>query len=298
MINKKILLVGANGIIGKSLYSYLSNNFVLQTIVSNRCENKNYDFAVDLRDRSEVDKVISKIAPFSVLIFLVGLAHSKGTSKEFKDFYDVNFNTLTNLLNSLSDNKIRPDKIIYTSSISVYGERLDISSYQEKLLLMPKSPYAKTKMMAEKFLTENYKDESWILRLAPVYSKNIKFNIFRRILLFNIPFIINDGRYKLSLCNMKNISSLVSSIINNEVLHGVYNVSDELSYSYLDLHHSNRSNKYIFIPTFIIKTIFHLGKILNNEFMVENSIKLISDNIYPSDKVRSYMNLPYGLKDY
>jgi UDP-glucose 4-epimerase len=297
MINKKILLVGANGIIGKDLYEYLSDNFLLQTIVSNRCENKKYDFAVDLRDKVEVDKVISRIEPFSVLIFLVGLAHSKGSSAQFEDFYDGNFNTLKNLLSSLSDNEIKPDKIIYTSSISVYGERLDVSSYQEDSLLIPKSPYAKTKLMAENFLTENYQDKSWILRLAPVYSKNIKFNIMRRTLFLNIPYIVNRGRYRLSLCNMKNITHLVLAIINDEFSHGIYNISDKQSYSYLDLHQFNKSFKYIIIPTFIIKVIFFIGKMLNKQFLIENSIKLISDNIYPSDKVRNYKDLPHSLKE-
>jgi len=35
---------------------------------------------------------------------------------------------------------------------------------------------------------------------------------------------------------------------------------------------------------------------MNNIFLKENATKLISDNIFPSNKIRQYVELPYKLK--
>jgi len=34
---------------------------------------------------------------------------------------------------------------------------------------------------------------------------------------------------------------------------------------------------------------------INNIFLLENTTKLISDNVFPSDKIRQYIEIPYTL---
>ena len=47
---------------------------------------------------------------FDVLIFLVGLAHSKGKKNDIDKFREINYQTLYNLLSSLSKNNKTPKK--------------------------------------------------------------------------------------------------------------------------------------------------------------------------------------------
>ena len=82
-------------------------------------------------------------------------------------------------MNSLEKYNKVPQKIIYSSSISIYGEAIS-EMFMMKILLKTNEPYAITKLKAEKFLKKKYYDKSWILRLAPVYSDGFSMNIDRR----------------------------------------------------------------------------------------------------------------------
>ena len=46
------------------------------------------------------------------------------------------------------------------------------------------------------------------------------------------------------------------------------------------------------IPIFMVKGLYFIGKMMNNIFLKENATKLISDNVFPSDKIRQYIDLP------
>ena len=40
-----------------------------------------------------------------------------------------------------------------------------------------------------------------------------------------------------------------------------------------------------------------MSKTMKHIFLIENTIKLITDNVYPSDKIRSFIDLPANLDD-
>jgi hypothetical protein len=51
------------------------------------------------------------------------------------------------------------------------------------------------------------------------------------------------------------------------------------------------------IPAFLVKGLYYIGKMMNNIFLKENATKLISENVFPSDKIREYIDLPTVLAD-
>ena len=283
----KILIAGNTGIIGSYLCSketFKNASIINSSIVDLSSEKRTYEFA----------KTAKKI---NVLIYLVGLAHSKGRKNNYNIFKMINYNTLKNLLDAFKHFDKIPDKIVFASTISVYGERLKNNSYDESTVLRPYSPYAKTKMIAENYLLNNFASRSWILRFAPVYSDNFKLNIFRRIYLFKKYFRVGDGTIKLSLCNINNIYESINGIILGKVPPGVYNISDKNLYTYNDLLNSQNVKLFINVPLVLIKILYHLSKIIGNNFLMENSIKLISDNIYPNKKINKLIELRYALED-
>ena len=190
-----------------------------------------------------------------------------------------------------------PKKIIFASTISVYGEKINQNIYLEDSPAEPFSPYAITKLGAEKFLLNKYITQSWILRLAPVYASNFKLNIKRRTIIGSWFYKVGTGYKKLSLCNLDNIGLTVKSIIENKIPPGVYNLSDAKDYSYNDLLSYVNAKWIIYIPTFLVKGLYIMGKIMNNVFLKENAIKLISNNIFPSNKIRKFIELPSKLND-
>ena len=292
----KILLAGGDGYIGGNISSILSKKHCLST-VGYYDDNRVCTYSGDLSNLNFVNVVVSNCDKPSLLIFLVGLAHKKGKGAEYDLFEKVNLHTLINLINGLDKENKLPGKIIFASTVSVYGERYNQNEYSESLEPNPFSPYAATKLQAERYLFDNWVDRSWILRFAPVYSSDFLLNINRRTKMNNWFYKIGNGVKNLSLCNIENIKVAVEGIIDGKVPAGVYNISDQQSYSYNDLLKHQGASGVLRIPAFAIRLLFVLGKMTNNIFLKENSIKLITDNIFSSDKIRHYIDLPATIND-
>jgi nucleoside-diphosphate-sugar epimerase len=203
---------------------------------------------------------------------------------------------LVNLLSALEVQGKLPNKIIFASTISVYGEKMNQNIYNEDSEKSPFSPYAVTKLEAEEYLLNSYGIQSWILRFAPVYAPDFQLNINRRTKAAGRYYKVGKGSKKLSLCNLENIGSVVQDILKEKVPAGVYNISDENEYSYNDLLKYVNAKWIVRIPTFLVKGLYVVGKMMNNIFLKESAIKLISDNVFSSDKIREYIELPYTFK--
>ena len=108
---------------------------------------------------------------------------------------------------------------------------------------------------------------------------------------------VGKGSRELSLCNIENIRVAVEAIIKDKVPAGIYNLSDQKEYTYNELLRWHKSNWVLPIPAFSVRLLYYLGKLFNNTFLKENSVKLISDNVFPSDKIRSFIDLPATIND-
>ena len=287
----KILLTASNGFIGSYLGAHLKNKFTVTSISKSEQIDKGDCISVDLSDLAGVRNFVDNSQKFDTLIFLVGLAHKKGKGQEIDEFRRINKQTLVNLLSALEEQKKLPNKIIFASTISVYGEKLHQNMYNEESNKNPFSPYALTKLEAEEFLLEHYGEQSWILRFAPVYAPDFQLNINRRTQSGNWFYKVGNGSKKLSLCNLENIGSVVDGILEDKVPADVYNISDENQYSYNDLLNFVNAKWIVRTPAFLVKGLYVVGKMINNIFLKENATKLVSDNIFPSDKIRKYISL-------
>lgn len=291
-----ILIAGQNGIIGSFLYSELNAEHEITGIGSGSYSSQNY-YDIDLTNNKIVENFVKEQNKFEVLIFLVGLAHAKGKNQNYPVFEKINFITLFNLLEAMKKFDKVPEKIIFSSTISVYGENMNKDIYSEEDDLSPNSPYAKTKILAENYLKQNFKVQSWILRFAPVYSENFKLNITRRTIIRGKNYKVGNGTNKLSLLNIKNIYFAINQILEDKVPSSIYNIADQKIYTFNDLLKFTNSKAQITIPRIIPKTAFVVGKLLKNIFLQENSIKLLTDNIYSTSKLEKYIKLPYTLSD-
>jgi len=293
----RLLIAGGCGFIGTNLMMHFENFYSVVSIDNTKSISKTSCINLDLTDRAKVDQFSVDCDYFDVLIFLVGLAHSKGKGKDFPEFEKVNYQSLVNLVNGLTKASKVPRKIIFSSTISIYGERYGQNKYFETLEPNPFSPYAVTKLQAEQYLIDNFGEQSWVLRFASVYSPDFSLNIDRRTKMRGMNYKVGNGTKKLSLCNIENIEVAVEGIIAGEVPAGIYNISDPVVYSYNDLLNQQGVAFVFRIPVFAIRLLYILGSITNNIFLIENSTKLITDNIFPSDKIQKYIKLNSTIKD-
>ena len=283
--------------IGSFLYNRFNKNYSITALDYSKASIEENFCPLDLTQKADVETFAEKSPKFDALIFLVGLAHKKGKGKELDEFRRINKQTLVNLLSKLDEKNKLPEKIIFASTISVYGEKINQNIYYEDSEKTPFSPYAVTKLEAEEFLLTNYGEQSWILRFAPVYASGFQLNINRRTRAGSWFYKVGNGSKKLSLCNLENIGSAVQGILENKVSAGIYNISDENEYSYNDLLNYVNAKWIVRIPSFLMQGLYYIGKMMNNIFLKENATKLISNNIFPSGKIRVYIDLPAVLAD-
>jgi nucleoside-diphosphate-sugar epimerase len=296
-IINKVLIVGANGFIGSFLYNRFNKDYSIAGLDYSKGLIEDNFFPLDLTQKADVETFAEESPKCDVLIFLVGLAHKKGKGQELDEFRRINKQTLVNLLSALEGQGKLPKKIIFASTISVYGEKMNQNTYNEESDKNPFSPYAVTKLEAEEFLMEHYLKQSWILRFAPVYSSNFQLNVNRRTKSGRWLYKVGNGRKKLSLCNLENIGFAVQGILEDKVPSGIYNISDENEYTYNDLLTWEKAKWVLPIPVFAIKLLYYVGKFMNSTFLKENTVKLISDNIFPSEKICSHIDLPATIND-
>jgi nucleoside-diphosphate-sugar epimerase len=287
-----ILLAGGNGFIGSHIYARFESTCSIISLDNSPSPGVNNSVWLNLSDSNKVQTYVENIdSNIDVVIFLVGLAHAKGKGAELEVFRSVNFQTLVNLLQAFEKVNKLPGKIIFASTISVYGERYYQREYDESLQPAPFSPYAVTKFEAEKYLLDNYANCSWLLRFAPVYSKKFTLNIDRRTKIKDYFYKVGNGKNQLSLCNIDNIMQAVDGIIEDKVPPGVYNISDPVEYTYKDLLSMQDAKNALRIPKVTLWFVYILGKLIKNIFLIENSTKLTTSNIFPSMKIRSYVDL-------
>ena len=300
----KILITGVYGVVGSFLCESLKNEHEIIGIGRRDIYEKCHKYyKCDITDKEEVKKVFEENKDIDFIIHCAALAHNKGNDLSKDRFMKVNYEA-TKYITDLSNEILNLKNFIFISTISVYGERMDKDIYLETDQCFPKSPYAVAKKKSEEYIQKNYKGNFTIFRLAPVYSKDFMLNIQRRTEVKGIQYRVGDGKVKLSICNIKNIFLAIVYIINNyeKEKFEIYNIADEKIYNFNDLINLNekKRNK-IIIPKLLIRFISIINKkTIKNQFIYENTIKLISNNIYCCEKINKVNKLNFdieGIKD-
>lgn len=185
---KKILITGANGFIGNSLYKRLlkTGRSCVGTVRSNNLNSSNVNI-----EYIQVDNIgIStnwKIALRDVdcIIHCAGRAHimKKIDANEEKFFNSVNVDGTKQLAKQAAELGVK--RLVFLSSIKVNGEvtqEKEIFRYDDTP--NPKDAYAKSKLEAEKVLWKASNElglEIVIVRLPLVYGFDVRGNLARLI---------------------------------------------------------------------------------------------------------------------
>jgi len=173
-LSKSILLTGSRGFIGSNLTKYFSKkNYKIYCISRKNKGNKKNIFYI----KCDLNKEIKLNRTFDIVIHL---AAKSPINKLSLDGFKNNIRITKNLADYLQKN--RPQKIIFTSSISVYGKILDrfVNENTKKRNL---DKYGKSKLECENILRNELKYVPIIsLRLPGVIGKNSVRNWLSKII--------------------------------------------------------------------------------------------------------------------
>lgn len=266
---KKLLFTGGTGFLGKNVMPLLSQKYQITTCGITPEDMLKANLAKDLPVLPEV---------YDVVLHACGKAHVvPKTEAENQAFYDVNYQGTINLCKAL-ENVGAPKALIFISTVAVYGcEYGDLIT--EEHPLQGNSPYAESKILAEKYLTEWCTKNGvvlGILRPSLLAGKNAPGNLGAMVNGVKKGFYLNiaGGKVKKSVLMVEDIARLLPLL---EEKGGIYNVCDSYQPTFGELSASVAKQlgkrKPISIPYWMAWCMAKVGDLLGSKSPI-NSYKL------------------------
>jgi nucleoside-diphosphate-sugar epimerase len=215
---EQLLFTGGTGFLGRNIMPLLQKQYDVTTCGL----MPNDDIKTDLaREQPSLD------CHFDIVLHACGKAHVvPRTEAEKQAFYDVNYQGTINLCSSLERVGV-PKAFVFISTVAVYGcEYGDLIT--ENHPLNGETPYAKSKIMAEQYLTSWCKQHNVILsilRPSLLAGKNAPGNLGAMVNGIKKGFYMNiaGGKVVKSILMAEDIANLIPKLV---VKGGVYNVCD------------------------------------------------------------------------
>ena len=266
---KKLLFTGASGFLGYIIRPILEKTYDVHTI--------------GLTDDDDIKINIAKDVPpinthYDVVLHAAGKAHTvPRTTAEAQVFFDVNYQGTVNLCTALEKVGV-PKALIFISTVAVYGCEYG-GLITEEHPLNGETPYAKSKIMAEEYLTEWCEKNGvtlGILRPSLLAGKNAPGNLGAMVNGIQKGYYMNiaGGKVVKSILMAEDIARLIPIL---EEKGGIYNVCDTRQPSFGEISMSVAQQlgkgKPLSIPYWMAWCMAKVGDLLGSKAPI-NSYKL------------------------
>ena len=265
------LLTGASGFLGGVINDILKQ----QDMIVSGLDLFGQSLTVDITRPFILDIAYSP----DIVVHAAGKAHSiPRNNQEEQVFYDVNFHGTVNLCNALSKLAVKPTAFIFISTVAVYGVQAG-SLIPESHPLNGETPYAKSKILAEKWLDEWAEQNNillGILRLPLIAGPNPPGNLGAMINGIRTGKYLSIGRAEArkSVVWQEDIATIIPSLSKTG---GTYNLTDGYHPSFKELEgvisSALKKRKPVTIPTIFARVLAVIGDFLGNRFPI-NTDKL------------------------
>ena len=223
----KLLFTGGTGFLGNNIRPILSNDYEITTMGITPQDILRCNLAKE-------EPVLPE--HYDVVLHACGKAHSvPKTDDEKKLFFDVNYQGTMNLCSALEKVGV-PKSFVFISTLSVYGTSVG-EGIDETYPLYGTTPYAKSKIMAEEYLTDWATKNNVILsilRPSLMVGPNALGNLGAMVdgIKKGRYFNINHGKARKSLLMVYDIANVLPLLVKKG---GVYNICDDTHPSYGEL---------------------------------------------------------------
>lgn len=266
---EKLLFTGGTGFLGKNVMPILKQKYDVTTC----------GITPDDMIKANLAKEVPVLSEhYDVVLHACGKAHVvPKTDAEKQAFYDVNYQGTVNLCAALEKAGV-PKAMVFISTVAVYGcEYGDLIT--EEHPLEGNSPYAESKIMAEKYLTEWCQKNDvvlGILRPSLLAGKNAPGNLGAMVNGIKKGFYMNiaGGKVVKSILMAEDIAHLLPLLTEKG---GVYNVCDTRQPSFGEISVSVAKqlgkHKPISIPYWMAWCMAKVGDLLGSKAPI-NTYKL------------------------
>lgn len=288
MAFENLLFTGGTGFLGKNAMPVLKEYYEVTTCGITPDDMIKANFVTDVPELP---------AKYDVVLHACGKAHVvPKTEAEKQAFYDVNYTGTKHLCEALEKVGV-PKALVFISTVAVYGcEYGDLIT--EDHPLNGETPYAKSKIMAEEFLTAWCKKNNvilGILRPSLLAGKNAPGNLGAMVNGVKKGYYMNiaGGKVVKSILMAEDIARILPSLV---VKGGVYNVCDTRQPSFGELSISVAQQlgkgKPLNIPYWTAWCMAKVGDLLGNKAPI-NSYKLekmTKSLTFSNEKARKELN--------
>lgn len=266
---EKLLFTGGTGFLGKNVMPILTKQYEVTTC----------GITPDDMIKSNLAKELPNLPErYDVVLHACGKAHVvPKTDAEKQAFYDVNFQGTVNLCKALENSGV-PKALVFISTVAVYGCEFG-DEITEEHPLNGESPYAKSKIMAEEYLTEWCSKNGvvlGILRPSLLAGKNAPGNLGAMVKGIKKGYYMNiaGGKVVKSILMAEDIAHLVPLL---EEKGGIYNVCDtrQPSFGEISISVAKQLGKHkpISIPYWMAWCMAKVGDLLGSKAPI-NTYKL------------------------
>lgn len=266
---EKLLFTGGTGFLGKNVMPLLNERYDVTTCGITPDDMIKANFV------SEVPELPEK---YDIVLHACGKAHVvPKTDAEKKAFFDVNYQGTVNLCKGLEKVGL-PKALVFISTVAVYG--CDFGDMiTEDHSLDGETPYAKSKIMAEEYLTgwcKNHNVVLGILRPSLLAGKNAPGNLGSMVKGVKKGYYMNiaGGKVIKSILMADDIARILPLVAEKG---GVYNVCDTFQPTFGQISESVAKQlgkgKPINIPYWMAWCMAKVGDLLGNKAPI-NSYKL------------------------
>lgn len=224
---EKLLFTGGTGFLGKNAMPVLKERYEVTTCGITKNDMIKANFVTDVPELPE---------KYDIVLHACGKAHVvPKTEAEKKAFFDVNYTGTKHLCEALEKVGV-PKAIVFISTVAVYGcEFGDLIT--EEHPLEGNTPYAKSKIMAEEYLTEWCKKHNvvlGILRPSLLAGKDAPGNLGAMVNGVRKGFYMNiaGGKVIKSILMAEDIARILPLLVEKG---GTYNVCDTRQPSFGEL---------------------------------------------------------------
>ena len=267
---KRLLFTGGSGFLGYNIRPVLEREYdVVHSLGIGEKDDIKYNLA------KEVPPINTH---YDMVLHAAGKAHTvPKTDEEKQVFFDVNYQGTVNLCTALEKAGI-PKTLVFISTVAVYGCEFG-ENIDEYYPLKGDSPYAKSKIMAEEYLTKwclDHQVRLGILRPSLLAGKNAPGNLGAMVNGIKKGFYMNiaGGKVVKSILMAEDIARLVPLL---EEKGGIYNVCDTRQPSFGEISASVAKqlgkHKPISIPYWMAWCMAKVGDLLGSKAPI-NTYKL------------------------
>ncbi|MDZ4229487.1 MAG: GDP-mannose 4,6-dehydratase [Patescibacteria group bacterium] len=250
--NKRVLVTGHAGFIGSHLTKKLLdlgfnvtgvdnyNDFYSPEIkkanVAAFGNHSNFkEYKLDILDLPKLERCFAVSKP-EIIIHLAARAGVRPSLKNPQLYHDVNVNGTKNLLDLAKKYQVK--QFIFASSSSIYGNQTKVPFSETDKLGQPVSPYAQTKLAAEKLCRDSGLPVT-ILRFFTVYGPagrpDMAPYLFTQAILAGQPIIrYGDGSTKRDYTYIDDIVSGIVAALNRPLAYEIINLGNNQPVSLKD----------------------------------------------------------------